>query len=280
MTEIHDIITSKILAALDAGTVPWRKPWSDAGLPRNAVSDRAYTGINSMLLNLSPYGDPRWLTFKQIGKLNGRVRKGERSTLITFVKNLQVVDRDDAEKIKNVHLLRYYLVFNAEQTDGLDLPPLTTNAATVEPIKAAAAIVDGMPNAPRIDHSGGSQAAYSPKADRISLPPLDNFESAEGYHATLFHELTHSTGHHSRLDRESLTGLAPFGSPVYSREELIAEFGGAFLCGQAGISPATLDNSAAYIDSWKRVLRADNRLVVQAASAGQKASDYILGLGV
>ena len=155
MTEIHEIITTKIIDALDAGTVPWRKPWSDAGLPKNAVSNRAYTGINSMLLNLAPYGDPRWLTFKQIGKLGGRVRKGERSSLITFVKNLEVVDRDaDEAKTKIVHLLRYYLVFNAEQTDDLGLPPLTKNTATVEPIAAAAAIVDGMPNPPKISHNG------------------------------------------------------------------------------------------------------------------------------
>ena len=150
MTEkIYDIITTKILTALDAGTVPWRKPWSDAGLPRNAVSNRAYTGINSMLLNLSPYGDPRWLTFKQVGKLGGRVRKGERSTLITFVKNIQVPDRDDEGKEKTVHLLRYYLVFNAEQTDGLGLPALEANTAKVEPIKAAQVILDEMPNPPR-----------------------------------------------------------------------------------------------------------------------------------
>ena len=104
------------------------------------------------------------------------------------------------------------------------------------------------------------------------------FNDAEAYHSTIFHELSHSTGHPTRLDRDSLNGLAPFGSPVYSKEELVAEFGAAFLCGHSGISPATLDNSAAYIESWRRVLRADSKLVVQAASAGQKAADCVLGV--
>ena len=143
--------------------------------------------------------------------------------------------------------------------------------------KLKRAFHEGKPNPPKITHDG-TQAAYSPKLDAISLPPMDSFESAEGYHATLFHELSHSTGHPTRLDRDTLTGLAPFGSPVYSREELVAEFGSAFLCGNAGISPATLDNQASYIESWRKVLKADTKLVVQAASAGQKAADCVLGV--
>lgn len=136
-----------------------------------------------------------------------------------------------------------------------------------------------MPNPPRIDHLGGSQAFYRAKADTISLPPLDTFHDAEGYHATLFHELGHSTGHPTRLGRNTLTESAPFGSPVYSKEELVAEFSASFLCAKSGITN-TVENSASYIESWRRVLRADIRMVVSAASAGQKAADYILGVGV
>lgn len=278
--KIYSIVTEKILESLANGVVPWRKPWSDAGLPRNGESNRPYTGINSILLSLSEYLDPRWLTWKQIQKRGGRVHKGAKSTLVVFVANLKVIDRDNAEETKSVHFLKYYRVFNVAQTDGLALPALTTKTAPIEPFKAAEAIVAAMPNPPRIDHLGGSQASYRPSTDRISLPEVDTFQTAEGLAATTFHELAHSTGHASRLNRETLTGLAPFGSPVYSKEELIAEFGSAFLCGHAGISPATLDNSAAYIESWRKVLKADNTLVVHAASAGQKAADYILGVGV
>ena len=278
--KIYSIVTEKILEALDRGVVPWRKPWSAAGLPRNGESNRPYSGINSVLLSLSEYPDPRWLTWKQIQKRGGHVHKGAKSTLVVFVSDLKVQDRDNPDETKRIHFLKYYRLFNVAQADGLDFPPLETRTTAIDPIAEAEAIVAAMPNPPRIDHNGGSQAFYRPKADTISLPSLDSFESAESYAATKFHELRHSTGHHSRLDRESLTGLAPFGSPVYSKEELIAEFGGAFLSGQAGISPATLDNSAAYIDSWKKVLKADTRLVVQAASAGQRAADFILAVGV
>lgn len=280
--KIYSIVTEKILEALDRGVVPWRKPWSDAGLPRNAISNRPYSGINSILLSLSEYPDPRWLTFKQIQKRGGRVQKGAKSTLVVFVTNLKVMDRDndDEAATKQIHWLKYYRVFNASQTDGLDLEPLTVNVSAIEPIKAAEAIMaGGMASPPRIDHLGGSQASYRPSAGRITLPVMDTFESPEGLAATTFHELAHSTGHPSRLDRDILTGLAPFGSPVYSKEELIAEFASAFLCGHAGITN-TLDNSASDIDGWRRVLKADTRLVVQAASAGQRAADYILGTGV
>ena len=139
------------------------------------------------------------------------------------------------------------------------------------------AIVEGMPNPPTIDHDGGDRAFYQPSTDSIHMPAVSSFEGAEEYHSTLFHELSHSTGHESRLNRHGMeTGIAAFGSAVYSKEELAAEFGSAFLCARAGIQ-STLDNSAAYIDGWRKALNADNRLVITAASQGQKASDYILG---
>ena len=184
------------------------------------------------------------------------------------------VDDKDGES-KTIPLLKVYRVFNAAQCKGLSLGAIAPTP-TVEPISAAQAIVDGMPNPPRIDHDGGDRAYYVPTMDSIHMPAVNDFHGAGEYHATLFHELSHSTGHATLLNRHGLeTGIAPFGSAVYSKEELAAEFGAAFLCATAGIDN-TLDNSASYINGWSKALQADKRLVITAASQGQKAADYII----
>ena len=165
-------------------------------------------------------------------------------------------------------------MFNIKQCEGLKIEPLQAN--DVEPLAAAQAIVNEMPNPPSIAHDGGDRAYYVPSMDSIHMPAMITFHGAGEYHSTLFHELAHSTGHALRLNRDSLETPAPFGSEIYSREELVAEFGAAFLCAKAGIDN-TLDNSAAYISGWSKALRADKRLVITAASQGQKAADYITG---
>lgn len=272
MENVYEIVTDKILEALASGTVPWHKPWS-AGLPKNATTNRPYHGINTVLLGMAPYSDPRWLTYKQAGQLGGHVRKGEHGSLITFWKQLKVDDENE-ESTKTIPLLRVYKVFNVQETEELNLAPFQTNP--IEPIEAATAISAGMPNPPSIDHGGGDRAYYVPSRDSVHMPALNVFGGAEGYHSTLFHELSHSTGHTSRLNRESLKTPSPFGSDVYSREELVAEFDAAFVCAASGID-TTIDNSVAYIAGWSRALRSDKRLVIGAASQDQKAADYITG---
>jgi antirestriction protein ArdC len=275
--KVYEIVTDKIIAALESGTPPWRKPWT-AGIPRNAITNRPYSGINSLFLNLAPYSDPRWLTMKQANARGGKIRKGEKSTLVVFWKQNTITQETDTGEIteKTVPFLRYYLCWNVEQCGGLDLPALETGKVDV--IADAEAIVAAMPNPPRVDHDGGSRAFYRPQLDSIHLPQRNGFDSAGEYYSTMFHELTHSTGHQSRLYRQTLTEVVPFGSETYSKEELVAEFGAAFLCAHAGIEN-TIDNSAAYIQGWLKALKNDPKLAIISASQGQKAADYILNTG-
>jgi antirestriction protein ArdC len=175
-------------------------------------------------------------------------------------------------------VLRYYRVWNIEQCELPDralekLPTVETHKH--DPIESVERIVSGMPNPPAIEH-GGTKAFYSSITDRVTMPPRNLFVSAEEYGSTVLHELTHSTGHRARLARESITEAAEFGSAVYSKEELIAEMGGAYLCAEAGISHAVIANQAAYVAGWLKKLREDRKLLVHAAAQAQRAADYIL----
>eukprot|EP00752_Nemacystus_decipiens_P015806 g14116.t1 len=228
------------------------------------------------------YESDYWLTYKQAKQQGGQVRKGEKSSLVVFWKSYVAEDRDIGED-KAIPVIRHYNVFNAEQCDGMETPYDPAKAGTerkeelveVEPIVACERVVEGYKDGPVIS-SGGVQAFYRPLADSVQIPKPERFESAERYYATLFHELAHSTGHSSRLDRGLNKKLTPFGSADYSREELIAEMGAAFLAATTGISPPTIDQSAAYINGWRQKLEGNKRLIIQAAGAGQRAADHIL----
>lgn len=275
--DVYEIVTDRIIALLEAGTVPWRKPWkSQTGIPRNFVSRKAYRGINTLLLHCMNYESPYWLTYKQAEAKGGNVRKGEKACPVVFWKKLEIED-SKTQAIKEIAMIRYYHVFNVAQCEGLELPE--TPAATITdttPIEAAHKIVDNWKAKPTIE-GGHIKAYYLPSRDFIGMPEPESFVSMAHYYQTLFHELTHSTGHASRLNRESITGQVNFGSQTYSKEELLAEMGAAFLSGHAGISESQIENSAAYIASWLEALKNDRKLVVCAAAAAQKAVDYILG---
>ena len=167
-------------------------------------------------------------------------------------------------------------VFNVDQCEDVDAPAIELPENEFRPIDRCVSVVEEMPKRPEIRH-GESRAYYRPSADLVNMPVPESFESAEGYYSTLFHELTHSTGHRSRLNREEIRESHGFGSTCYSREELVAEFGAAFLDGYCGIESATIENSAAYISGWLGRLRKDPKLIVQAASKAQRAADFILG---
>ena len=270
---VYEIVTSRILAELERGEIPWRKPWRTLP-PANLISKKPYRGINVFLLALAGYGSQYWLTFNQANQLGGNIRKGEHGTKIVFWKfdKFETETADGETEERKSAFLRYYTVFNLEQTEGLKallaLPPAF-------PIESAEEIVKGMPSPPGFEQD--AQAAYIPSRDTVTMPSRTAFDSQAEFYSTLFHELTHSTGHAKRLAREGFDSPQKFGSESYSKEELIAEMGSAMLCGVAGIEQATISNSAAYLQSWIKRLKADSRLVVSAASAAQKAADYIRG---
>jgi antirestriction protein ArdC len=279
MPTVPEIITENVIKQLEQGVAPWRKPWSTS-MPRNLISKRPYRGLNVFMLATQGYGSCNWLTFNQAKQLGAHVRQGEKSSLVMFWKIDELVrrkidaDGEPADEKGKSFLLRYYRVFNVEQCDGLralhgdDRKP-------VNPIVDCESIADRMPNPPRIEQH--SQAFYRPSADMVGMPSRNCFESPEAYYSTLFHELTHSTGHKSRLNRFEEAADHQFGSESYSKEELVAEMGAAMLAGTAGISHATLGNSASYLHSWITRLKSDSRLIISAASQAQKAVDHILG---
>ena len=288
--KIYDIVTGQILKALEAGTVPWKQPWSNringfTLAQHNAFSKRAYRGINVFILAAEKRSDPRWATYNQITKNGGNVKRGSKGTLVVFWKFLNVKkDKDDdttGEKVtKRIPLLRYFNVFNVGDTEGLKLDPMQdpTDDDGFDAIAEAEAIAQGyLDNGPSITFDGGGRAYYQKSNDSIHLPGRDQFENPQGYYDTLFHEIGHSTGHSDRLDR--LTGER-FGSHGYGREELVAEFTSAFLCSEAGIDQHVTGNQAAYIDNWKRTIKADTRAVVIAAGKAQRAADLVLAGGV
>jgi antirestriction protein ArdC len=279
--DIYAMVTDKIINLLENGVVPWRRPWTSAGMPRNLVSKKPYRGVNVFLLSASKYISPFWLTMRQANELGGHIRKGEESTAVIFWKvddPKQHGEDLDTEQNRRRFVLRYYRLFNLEQCElpqsVLDkLPKMETHQH--DPIEAVEKIIAGMPNPPEIVR-GGSKAYYSPLTDRITLPPRELFISAEEEACTTLHECSHATGSSKRLNRESIIEAAPFGSPIYSLEELVAELSAAFLCAEAGISNAVIANQAAYLAGWLKALSDNRGLLIHAAAQAQRAADFIL----
>jgi antirestriction protein ArdC len=278
--DIYQSITERFIDQLKKGTVPWQRPWLSA---QNLVSQKPYRGINSLLLGSAPFGSPFWVSFKQALDLGGNVRKGEKSHPVIYYKFLEkrdaagnLVIRGDGTQAR-VPFIRWSNVFNLEQTEGITPPVLTATQTSQQPCDKAAEMVAAAKLCP-IHHAGYS-ASYSPQLDIIQMPSPATFHTLADYHHTLFHEMVHATGHGSRLDREGVTKPVQFGSDRYSREELIAELGAAFLSNEAGIlSDVQFQNSAAYLASWIKKLEDDPRLIVSAAGQGQRASDFIQGI--
>ena len=278
--DIYVEVTERMMEALENGMVPWRKPWTSMGAHRNLITGREYRGINVFLTALSAmrggFVRPQWLTMKQANTLGGRVRAGQKGTMVIFWKPDVYVRRNEAgedEELRRLILKKYY-VWNVEQVDGLTLPELPTPAGAPSHEGAEAAWA-GYADKPGLLH-GGSAAFYTAGMDAIQMPPRGAFEGTNEYYQVLFHESIHSTGARHRLNRSSLTQAGKFGDANYSQEELVAEMGGAMLLARAGLEPA-YENSGAYLRGWLKALNSDARLVVVAAQQAEKAARYVLG---
>lgn len=269
-SKVYDIITQKIIDQLESGVIPWRKPWGTTGsgeLPKNGESGRYYSGINLLMLE---WGES-YYTFKQIQDNGWHLNKGSKASMVVFFTILEKESKTKQDEKDRIPIMRYYNVFKSS-----DIEDCPKNVKYVhDTIKEAEEIITNFTEVP-IYHHNNNRAFYSPTEDYVNVPDISRFEITEEYYSTLFHELTHSTGHTSRLKRfVGSAANASFGSKAYSFEELIAELGAAFLCGKCGIEQKTLDNSASYIDGWIKVLKEDSTIIVKAAAKAQKAADYI-----
>jgi len=274
--DVYAFVTDRIVDQLNKGVVPWRKPWSDGGIPRNLISHRAYRGINVMLLASLGYEQNYFLTYKQLKTAGGKIKQGERGHLVVYWNFAEFDLNDGINEKRKIPYLRYYTVYNIAQCEGLEelIPPFDVNE--LNPIPACERIVAEMPNPPKIQHKE-QKAYYNPLIDVVNMPKQNSFDTIENYYVTLFHELVHSTGHISRLNRKDLLQMAEFGCDPYSQEELVAEMGACYVLSYAGI-PFEMEQSAAYIAGWLCKLQYDRRFVFNAATLAQKAADYILNL--
>jgi len=284
--DIYRAITDRIINGLEKGKIPWRKTWKGAGeMPKNFISKKPYRGVNAFVLffNLIDKGfsSPYYLTFKQVQTLGGKVKKGSKSELIVFwqwlIRETEERDASGQPKKKKIPFLKYYRVFNIEQTEGIKYETNNIQISEFQQIDNAEKFVVDFKDKPPVNH-GGSRACYRPLDDVIMMPQPETFENEPEYYGTLFHELTHSTGHKERLNREGVTESDGFGREQYSREELTAEIGTAFICALTGISNEKLEeNQQAYINGWISKLKSDPKLIFVASGRAQKAVDYMQG---
>ena len=276
MLDIYAQITDRIIASLEQGVIPWHKPW--VGGSSGCISystGKPYSLLNHILLN-GQSGE--YITFKQATLAGGHIRKGEKSKYVVFWKPYEKVDEETGEITKHFYL-RYYNVFHLDQCEGISPRWAVSVRASsdLQPDAAADAVIKDYVNRSgvtlRITES--DRAFYQPGTDTVTVPQLSQYKQQEEYYSTLFHELTHSTGHRSRLDR--LNDIAAFGSDQYSKEELVAELGSAFLVNHVGLeTSASFRNSAGYIQGWLKSLKNDKKLLVTAAGAAERAVNLIL----
>lgn len=275
---IYEEVTNRIIKQLESGIIPWHKPWSGvASGAYNRISKKPYSLLNQMLLE----HDGEYATYKQWSDLGGKIKKGEKSEIVVFWKILKVEEiKDGKVEKKSIPLLKYINVFHVSQVEGVE--PKTTKLIEHKPIEEAEKIKNDYASRENllIKELITDRAFYSPSKDFIQVPCKEQYKDIMEFYSTLFHEMVHSTGHRDRLKRlDCSVQFASFGSEDYSKEELIAEIGSAFLMNHIGIETSkTFKNSTAYIQSWLEVLKNDNRFIVSASSKAEKAMKYILGI--
>ena len=275
---VYDMVTERIIAELEKGSIPWEKPWTGVRSGAyNRVSKKAYSLLNQMLLKHTG----EYATFKQWTDLGGHIKKGEKSEMVVFWKifEKEEINSDTGEKeVQKIPMLRYYNVFHISQVEGVE--PLAIPFRDVEPIEEADKVIADYVARENIEFTecASNEAYYSPSRDCVVVPMKEQYKLINEYYSTTFHELTHSTGHKNRLDRLKSGQNAAFGSENYSKEELVAEIGSASIMNLLGIeTKKTFRNSAAYIQNWLQVLKNDSKFIVSAAGRAEKAVNYIMG---
>lgn len=302
--DLFQDVTDRILKKLEEGFIPWQKPWSSKYgiLPQNLLHKKIYKGINLFLL--CDFEIPMFLTFNQIKGIEGaKLKKGSKGQRVicwnrkyfvqiseiekidVFYKNQDYKDRFGniykAAEVESRSYLGGHVVFNVEQIEGVEhlLPEIKEVQNKNETFENTEALIQqslALNNLPKIEF-GGNQAFYNKGKDYINIPYLERFISSEEYYSTIFHEGVHSTGHPNRLNRKELTSFSRFGDKNYSKEELTAELGAAYLCALLGIdNQALFNNSAAYLQGWINALKGDSRLLINAASQSTLAVDYLI----
>jgi antirestriction protein ArdC len=270
---LYQQVTDKIIAELESGTIPsWVKNWSGgAGADCNVISKKTYSGINTIILGMSGFKSPFWGTYKQWLSIGAKINKDQFSNYqsIVFYAPVKTAKKQDNEDTQQVYkLMRYFRVYNADQVTGFEAPALPVPKVFNDIFSIEALTVKSGAKL----QFGGDRAYYSPSDDYIAMPHKTQFNSEASYYATLLHELSHWSGHKSRLDRD-LSGR--FGNEAYAAEELIAELSAAFLCARYSITGELRHSS--YIASWLRVLKNDNKAIFKAAALAQKSADYLAG---
>lgn len=284
---LRESITHKFIEALEAGTNPWRQPWSGGGMPMNLNSKKYYKGINTWLLMFHQmaykFNSNIYATFNQwrdkgvyVKKRPANVKEGEWGCPIIFFSPIKKEKTLPSGEVKEVvfPLMRSYTVFNADQVEGENAKKYQTTGKLndIPPHDQAEMILKG--SGATIKH-GGNEAYYRPSEDYIQLPERNRFINTNSYYGTAMHELTHWSGHESRLKR--IERFHRFGSSAYAMEELVAEIGGCYLLGAAGIPVQDkLENHASYVEHWLGILKQDNKAIFQASSAASAAADFIL----
>lgn len=278
--DVYTLVTDIIVAQLEKGVIPWKKTWHGAGIPRNLISNAAYRGVNVWLLSTLNYQKNFFLTWHQLKKIGGSIHKGEFGHVVVFWKLVEKKSDTEEESQKKA-ILRYHKVFNVAQCYNLPIglmQRIDEVDQEKDPIESCEDIISLMPQRPTISHKG-DKAYYDPRQDYVNIPDLKCFVDAESYYGVLFHELVHSTGHVSRLNRKELVEKVVFGSLLYSIEELTAEIGASYLQAIAGISSSKhIENNVAYIQGWLHQLRNDKRFIIYASSQAQRATDFILNV--
>lgn len=285
--DVYSRVTAKVIADLEQGVRTWMKPWSAANaeghvtlpLRHNGVP---YRGINVLLLWSETlacgYTANRWMTYQQAAELGAHVRKGEHGSLVVYADHLTTKEESESgEEIeRQIPFMKGYTVFNVEQIEGLAAEYYDRPAPVAEKMQLIKSAESFFAATGALFRHGGNMAYYAPEPDVIQLPHPEAFKDAESYAAIKAHELTHWTKHKSRLDRDF--GCERFGDKGYSREELVAELGAAFLCASLGITPEPREDHAAYIGHWLKVLKEDKRAIFSAAAHAQRAVDYLHAL--